>query len=363
MTLQARLDAAIDAALGTRIVGCVVLVHQQGQPVYARAAGLADRETGRPMQLDAIFRLASVTKPIVTTTALHMADLGLLSLDDPVAAYLPYFTPKAPDGSRPDILLRHLMSHTAGLGYNVPPNVAGGLSGPLMPLTENLRRLSRQPLIFAPGTGWEYGMSIDVLGGVIAAINRSTLAETVARYATGPLGMADTGFGVTDPGRLVPAYMDGTPPQRMADLQQVPSDDGSLTLFDQTRIFLPKAPQSGGAGMAGTAADVMKLLEAVRTATILTAATRDTALSNQIGDLPRRDTDAGKRFGFLGAVTIDPALAQFPVPVGTVDWGGAWGHNWIIDPGSETTIVTLTNTLWEGCNGPFRADIAAAVFG
>lgn len=363
MTLQTRIDTAIDAALGSRIVGCVVLVHQQGQPVYARAAGLADREAGRPMQRDAIFRLASVTKPIVTTTALYMADLGLLSLDDPVSKFLPYFTPQAPDGSRPDILIRQLMTHTSGLGYDVAADVAGGLSGPLMPLTENLRRLSRQALRFAPGTGWEYGMSIDVLGAVIAAINRSTLAETVARYVTGPLGMVDTGFGVTDPARLVPHYMDGTPPQRMADLQQVPSDDGSLTLFDSTRIFQPEAPQSGGAGMAGTADDVMTMLEAVRTGTIISPATRDAALSNQIGDLPRPDLDAGKCFGLLGAVTIDPALAQFPVPPGTVDWGGAWGHNWIVDPSSQTTIVSLTNTIWEGCNGPFREDIAAAVFG
>ena len=149
----------------------------------------------------------------------------------------------------------------------------------------------------------------------------------------------------------------------MADLQQVPSDDGSLTLFDQTRIFEPLAPQSGGAGMAGTADDVMKLLEAVRTASILTQATRDAALSNQIGTLPRRDSDAGKRFGLLGAVTQDPVAAGFPVPQGCVDWGGAWGHNWIIEPASRTTIVTMTNTVWEGCNGPFREEIAGAVFG
>jgi CubicO group peptidase (beta-lactamase class C family) len=363
MTLQARVDAAIDAALGSRIVGCVVLISQQGQPAYARAAGLADREAERRMQRDAIFRLASITKPIVTTAALRMADLGLMSLDDPVAKYLPYFTPEAPDGSRADIRIRQLMTHTSGLGYNVPADVAGGLSGPLMPLTENLRRLARQRLNFTPGTAWEYGMSIDVLGGVIAAINGTTLAETVARYVTGPLGMADTAFGVTDRARLVPHYMDGRPPQRMADLQAVPGEDGSLTLFDSTRIFQPEAPQSGGAGMAGTADDVLALLEAVHTARILRPATRDAALSNQIGDLPRRDKDAGKRFGLLGAVTEDPAAAQFPVPVGTVDWGGAWGHNWIIAPASQTSIVTLTNTLWEGCNGPFREEIAAAVFG
>lgn len=363
MTLQNRIDAAIDAALGTRIVGCVVLVNQRGRRSYARAAGLADREAGRTMEPDAIFRLASVTKPIVTTTALHMADLGLLSLEDPVAKYLPYFTPEAPGGSHPDILIRQLMSHSSGLGYNVPDDVAGGLSGPLMPLTENLRRLSRVPLNFAPGTGWLYGMSIDVLGGVLAAINRTTLAEVVARYVSGPLGMADTRFGVTDPARLAQPYADGTPPVRMDDLHEMPGDDGNIVAFSAPRIFQADAPQSGGAGMAGTASDVMALLDAVTNATIIRPATRDIALSNQIGDLPRRPSDAGKRFGLLGAVTVDPVLSNNPVPVGTVDWGGAWGHNWMIEPASQTTIVTLTNTLWEGCNGPFREQVAAAVFG
>ena len=362
-TLQTRIDAAIDAALGTRIVGCVVLVNQHGQRIYGRAAGLADREAGRAMEPDAIFRLASVTKPIVTTTALHMADLGLLALEDPVTRYLPYFTPEAPDGSRPVITLRQLMTHTSGLGYILPDDVPGGLSGPLMPLTENLRRLSRVPLTFAPGTGWMYGMSIDVLGGVLAAINRSTLGEVLARYTTGPLAMKDTLFGVSDPARLAQPYADGAPPERMREDHAMNGDDGGVVMFSSSRIFQSNAPQSGGAGMAGTAADVMALLDGVTNATIIAPATRDIALSNQIGDLPRRPSDAGKRFGLLGAVTVDPVLSNNPVPVGTVDWGGAWGHNWMIEPASQTTIVTLTNTLWEGCNGPFREQVAAAVFG
>lgn len=363
MTLTSRIDSAVEAALGTRIVGCVVLVNRAGQRIYQRAAGLADREAGRAMTQDAIFRLASVTKPIVTTTALHMAELGLLSLEDPVTKYLPYFSPEAPDGSRPAITIRQLMSHTSGLGYIVPEDVASGLSGPLMPLTENLRRLSRVPLNFAPGTGWLYGMSIDVLGGVLAAINRSSLAEVLARYTTGPLGMKDTAFVVTDPTRLAQPYCDGTPPVRMAELHGMPNDDGSVTMFSSSRIFQPDAPQSGGAGLAGTADDVMALLDAVTNASIISPATRAEALANQIGDLPRRDSDAGKRFGLLGAITVDPAAAQNPVPVGTVDWGGAWGHNWMIEPESRTTIVVLTNTLWEGCNGPFREEVAGAVFG
>lgn len=89
MSLQTNLDAAIDAALGDRIVGCVVLVKQNGTEIYARTAGFADRETGHKLERDAIWRLASVTKPIVATAALKMMEAGLLQLDDPVSKFLP----------------------------------------------------------------------------------------------------------------------------------------------------------------------------------------------------------------------------------------------------------------------------------
>ena len=164
MGVSERADAVIDAAVRSDIVGCVVLINEGGKNVYARAAGYADREAGKATTLDTIFRLASVTKPIVATTALRMIDLGLLSLDDPVTKYLPFFTPKAPDGTTPMILIRHLLTHTSGLTYASAPDdvTRGSDTKPMIPLEENLRRLARAPLQFAPGSKWEYGMSIDV---------------------------------------------------------------------------------------------------------------------------------------------------------------------------------------------------------
>ncbi len=362
MTIGSRLDAAIDAALGSRIVGCVVLVCRDGQPVYERAAGLADREAGRAMRRDAIFRLASVTKPIVAAAALRMADLGLIGLDDPVADHLPYFTPVSPDGVARPILIRHMLTHTSGLSYDVGPDISTGLSGPLISLEQNLRRLAARPLSFPPGGGWEYGMSIDVLGGVIATVNGSDLAGAVSRYVTGPLGMTDTLFGVDDKARLAVPYADGRPPNRMGEPEVFQDPEGD-TVFSPARISQTDAPQSGGAGMAGTADDLMRLLEALRAGDFLRPKTRETAFGNRIGTLERRAKDAGKRFGYLGAVTVDPAAAQTALPVGAVDWGGAWGHNWVIDPGTGTSIVVCTNTAFEGCNGPFREEVIGAVFG
>lgn len=363
MDIAQRIDAAVDAALGRRIVGCVILVSRRGEPVHSRTAGFADREAGRRMQEDAIFRLASVTKPIVAAAALRLIDQGRLTLDDPVARHLPFFTPPAPGGGTAEMTIRHLLTHTSGLTYDtVPPDVSAGIIGPEIPLQENLRRLARHPLAFAPGTAWGYGTSIDVLGGVVEAITGTTLGEAVADLVTGPLGMADTIFGVTDPARLAKPYGDSDPPHPMGEPETLTRADGTSTTFSPGRIFISQ-PQSGGAGMAGSAADVLRLLEGLRAGPFLTDATRAAAFANQIGDLPRRPGDAGKRFCLLGALMADPAAAGSPAPAGTVDWGGVWGHHWIIDPGSGTTVVTCTNTAFEGCNGAFRDEITQAVFG
>ena len=357
MELTARLDAALHSALGTRIVGCVVLVNRGGREVYARAAGLADREAGRGMARDAVFRLASVTKPVVAAAVLRLVDQGRMALDDAVTRFLPDFRPRGPDGREGVILIRHLLSHTSGLTYGGGGTYPRGLSGPLITQDEVMAGVAAEPLLFAPGTGWEYGMSTDVLGAVVAQVMGGDVAGAVASLVTGPLGMVDTRFGVSDRARLAQPYCDGTPPVRMAGEVTV-----AETPFSVPRIFEPRAPQSGGAGMAGTADDVMRLLEALR-GDFLSADLRDASFANQIGTIARRDTDAGKRFGFLGAVTEDPVAAGTALPIGAVDWGGAWGHNWVVDRASQTTIVVCTNTTFEGCNGPFREEVTQAVFG
>src|SRR3954465_4400516 len=114
----AAINRAIDQALSDkRIVGGVVLVMQDGNLLYRRAAGLADRERAVPMREDAVFRLASLTKPLVTAAALSLAEVGKIAPADPVTRYLPDFRPALPNGEVPVITLRHLLTHTAGLAY------------------------------------------------------------------------------------------------------------------------------------------------------------------------------------------------------------------------------------------------------
>lgn len=365
MGVAERADAVVDAAVRSDIVGCVVLINQGGKQVYSRAAGYADREAGTKTTEDTIFRLASVTKPIVATTALRMVDLGLLSLDDPVTKYLPFFTPKGPDGAPPTILIRHLLTHTSGLTYPSAPDdvTRGSDTKPLIPLEENLRRLARAPLQFMPGTKWEYGMSIDVLGGVLGAIEGdiSDVDAAVIKYVSGPLGMNDTRFSVTDAARLAHPYGDGAPPFRMAEPQRLVNAKGDVSVMSPGRILAPGQTQCSGSAMAGTAGDFMKVLEAVRT-DFLSPALRDQALGNQIGAVAGPANRAGSKFTFLGALHLDVAASGWHKN-GLIEWGGIWGNSWILDPATGTSVVAYTNTMWSGCDGRFRDAIRDAVFG
>lgn len=369
LQMKARVDAAIDRALSERrIVGTVVLVARDGELVYARAGGLADREADRPMERDAIFRLASLTKPLVAATALAMIEQGVMALDDIVADHLPYFQPMW-DGRPARITVRHLLTHTSGLSYDdalIEKFETGwGLSGPIVTLEENTRRIGQMPLKFAPGTGWEYSLATDVLGGLVAALNHSSLDEAVQRYVTGPLGMDDTRFLVTDSRRLAAPY-DGSPtPARMSDPHRGKHADGSPgPIFSPGRILNKEAPQSGGGGMAGTADDFLKFLEAIRTGggSILGEAIVVEALSNQIGDLIRAG-QPGRLFGWLGAVIADPVAAGSPASKGSVSWGGVYGHQWLLDPAERLSVLSLTNTAWEGCLGAYPNEIRRAVYG
>ncbi|MCX8997774.1 beta-lactamase family protein [Rhizobiaceae bacterium BDR2-2] len=369
-----RLDAAIDAALAEkRVVGAVVLVAKDGEIVYSRAAGLADREAGLPMRADAIFRLASITKPIVTAAAMKLVEEGVLSPGDPVTRWLPDFRPRLPDGSSPEISVHHLLTHTSGLGYRFLEgegspyhtlDVSDGLDQPGLSLAENLSRIAGVPLAFAPGQGWCYSLGLDVLGGIMERAAGMPLPDLVRRAVTGPLEMKDTDFSVADCLRLAVPYANDQPePVRMTDGISVPMN-GTAAIFAPGRILDPASYPSGGAGMAGTAHDVLRFLEAIRTggAPFLTPETVATMMRDHVGAHVAAQRP-GWGFGYGWAVLVDPQAAAVPHAEGTLTWGGIYGHSWFVDRANGLTAVLLTNTAFEGMAGVLPADIRAAVYG
>jgi CubicO group peptidase (beta-lactamase class C family) len=373
--LSAEVDDVIDQALSSgRIVGTVVLIARDGKLVYQRAAGLADREAGEAMQLDTLFRLASLTKPIVSTATMVLVEHGQLSLDDPVTLWLPDFRPALPNGERPPITIRQLLTHTSGLNYGFwqPPGseyhcagISDGLDEPGRSMEENLARLASVPLMFPPGEGWQYSLSLDVMGAVIEQVSGRTLPEAVKQLVTDPLGMNDTDFAVRDAGRLAAAYADGPDqPVRMSDRHVVPFAEGAGIVFAPSRVFDSSSYPSGGTGMVGTGPEFLRFLETLRSGggPLVKPDTAAAMMRNQVGDLPVNARGAGWGFGFGAAVLKDPEQAGSLQPAGTWGWGGVYGHSWFIDPANRLTVVGLTNTAIEGMAGRFPAGLLNAVY-
>lgn len=373
--LARRVDAVLDDYVGRgAIIGAVTLIARDGRLAYRRAAGLADREGGRAMTVDTRFRLASVTKPFVTAAALALVERGQLDLAAPVSRWLPDFRPCF-EGEDAAITVRHLLTHTSGLGYGFAQGPAGpyqaagvsdGIDRPGIGLEENLRRLAALPLLYRPGSAWQYSLATDALGAVMAAAAGRPLPELVRALVTDPLGLPGAGFGTAEPGRLATAYADAPAgPVRMTDPHDLPFGEGGAIRFAPSRAGDPEAYPSGGAGMVGAPGDALVLLETLRAGggPVLRPETVAALTSNAVGDMAAQGIGAGWGFGLGVAVLVDPSAAATPQSPGTWRWGGVYGHNWFVDPVERLTVVTFTNTAVAGMNGPIREAVRDAVYG
>ncbi|MEQ9898794.1 serine hydrolase domain-containing protein [Pectobacterium punjabense] len=375
--LSTRIQTVVQQALDERrLVGTVVLVAHNGALIHQQAAGWADRETARPMTLDAIFRLASVSKPIVSVAALVLVAQGRLDLDEDITRWMPTFQPRLPDGCPARITVRQLLSHTAGLGYRffedhadgpyARAGVSDGMDASGITLDENLSRIASVPLLYVPGTSWGYSLATDVLGALIERIHGSSLDEAIRQLVTDPLGMHDTGFVVRAPLRLTTAYVNDTPePHRLTEGEMVSPFEGAIGIaYSPARIFDAQAFPSGGAGMVGSAWDLLRLLEALRKGegvplpdALIEEMGRDQTQGLELPNAP------GCGFGLGFSVLRDPQLAESPESSGTWRWGGAYGHSWFVDRTQGLSVVAFTNTMYEGMSGRFVTDLRDAVYG
>ncbi|WP_339246018.1 serine hydrolase domain-containing protein [Paenibacillus sp. FSL F4-0243] len=373
--LSGRIDEVIDRTLADKLlVGAVIKVAIDGELVYSRAAGLADREMSRLMQEDALFRLASVSKPIVSTAALVLVAQGRLQLDDRVDRWLPEFRPRLQNGEFATLTIRHLMTHTAGLSYRFfqeengsyqSAGVSDGMDQSGITLEENLRRLASVPLLYTPGTEWKYSIATDVLGAVIAKVTETPLNEAVHSLVTKPLGMSDTGFIAVNRERLATSYANDTPePRPLHDPDSIAFMEGTAGfLLAPGRALDDTAYHSGGAGMVGSAGDFLQLLETLRKggAPLLPESLVHDMTTNQIGDLPMAFWP-GRGFGLGITVLKDPVAADTSESPGTWRMGGTYGHSWFVDPEQRLSVVAFTNTALEGMSGQFTVDLCDAIY-
>jgi CubicO group peptidase (beta-lactamase class C family) len=267
-----------------------------------------------------------------------------MRLGDSVRRWLPEFAPRLADGRAPEITVHQLLTHSAGLTYTFMEapdgpyprlKISNGFDRTDADLDEIVRRIAAAPLSYEPGAGWGYSMSIDVLGAVIEKVTRQSLPQAVAELVLNPLDLRDTGFAVVDPRRLVVHYADNTPePRRLIGDDQV-NFFGKAVAFSPVRLLEGKAFPSGGAGMAGTASDVLTFLETVRAGGLLQSQTRSAMFKVQAPTGAQAE-GPGWEFGFGGAVLVDPRAAGTPQAAGTLQWNGAYGHKWFIDPANSS---------------------------
>ncbi|MBV1810004.1 serine hydrolase domain-containing protein [Pseudomonas viridiflava] len=355
-----------------QIVGGVLLVAQGGVLRDVSARGWADRERRVIVTRGTRFRLASLTKLLTSVAVLQLCEQGVLSLDAPVTDWLPAFRPRLSDGRESVITLRHLLSHSSGLGYGFeqPPDnayeaagVSDGLDRVAFDLQENLSRMAKLPLLFEPGTAWGYSLATDVLGAVIEQGTGRGLSQVIDEQVTRPLGMASTSFR-QDQGRLARAYKDGAgAPERIGDGDVLVLESGTARV-SSGRVYGAQAYESGGAGMLGTADDYLKLLECLRLggAPLLNSVSTAALLSNAIGKVTLKGRGAGWTFGLGPVILADPLAAGQRQGAGTWSWCGVYGSHYWVDPVSEISLVVLTNTAVAGAWGRFADALVEAVY-
>lgn len=359
-----------------RLVGAVVLVREHGALRHASATGLADRESATPMQRDQLFRLASVSKPLLSTVILGLVAEGVLDLDAPVQRWLRDFRPALADGSTPAISLRQLLSHSSGLGYRfleadakgpyARAGVSDGMDANPLSLADNVRRIAQAPLLFAPGSRWLYSLGVDVAGAVAEAATGESLQALFERLLAAPLGLRDTAFAARNAARLATPYVSDTPqPHRLREGEVVAPFEGTVGIeYSLARATDASRFPSAGAGLVGSADEVMAVLEALRDVQrsgLLPPALAAEMASPQVGEQGPPEP-AGWGFGLGFAVLRDAAASGTPQNAGTWRWGGAYGHSWFVDPARGLSVVALTNTLYEGMDGAFVDELRDAVY-
>ena len=359
----ARIDRALQRYVDeNRIGGAVALVLREGQPVYERAFGWSDKEAGRKMTTDTIFRIASQTKAITSTAILSLVEEGKLTLNDPVGRVIPQFakTTVASGGAivpaKRAITIRDLLTHTAGISYGTEPAIASqyeakGL-GPAAgfgwytadkdeSVCTTMERLATLPFVAQPGEQWVYGYNTDILGCVVERASGMPLDAFVKTRITEPLGMKDTQFFLpaAQRNRLAAVYASG--------------DDGLIRRApDGPRgqgnyVDGPRRNFAGGAGLLSTARDYGRFLEMIRRGgeldgvRILAPRTVKLMTTNQVGTL---HSTTGLGFG-LGFETTDRYGANGLDSEGAFGWAGAYGTVYRIDPEAKVALLLMIQLL------------------
>ena len=378
-----------DYVASGKLPGCLTAVMRRGKLAYLAHTGMADPDIGRPVDEETVFRIYSMTKPIVSAAAMTFFEEGRFQLDDPVARFLPEFadTPVWVDGEGGDMRTEppaepmkiwHLLTHTAGLVYgarnDTPVGALCRASGIDFSsrnggdLAETVRKLAEIPLRWQPGTRWEYSVATDVLGRLVEVLAGQPLDEVVQARIFDPLGMSDSGFQVRS--EQLPRFAALYTAKEGGIVRYDGSDDTASHARDVT-LF------SGGGGLVSTAADYLRFAEMIRRKGVFGDTRilgRRTVELMAMNHLPNNSDMAGMGtpvhsetsyegigFGLGFSVVLDPATAKAACSPGELAWGGAASTAFWIDPVEEISVVFLTQ-LMPSSTYPIRRELRSLVY-
>jgi CubicO group peptidase (beta-lactamase class C family) len=365
----ARIDQALQSYVDkNEIAGAVALVLRDGQPVYQKAVGWADKEARKPMTMDAIFRIASQSKAITSAAVLMLFEEGKINLGDPVSKFIPQFahttvatrsdTGRVITPAKREITIHDLLTHTSGISYGTdqlvgPLYAAKGL-GPSAgwgwytadknePICTTMERLASLPFVAQPGEKWVYGYSLDVLGCVVERASGMPFDQFVRTRITEPLGMRDTFFFVPAEkrARLVSVYMNDS----AGVLRKAPEGAKGQGHYADG----PRRNFSGGAGLLSTAHDYGRFLQMIANGgqldgvRILAPHTVMLMTTNQSDSLFTKFAPCDG-FGFAFSVRERGGCDDVS-SVGTYGWGGAYGSSYMVDPKEHLVIIFMENRL------------------
>ena len=369
-----------------KLPGLLVAIVRNDRLAWFETCGYRDVETKRAVEPDTIYRIYSMTKPITTVAALMLYEEGCFQLDDPVAKFIPAFADTRvfaggdADSFTTEPLVRpvtvhDLMIHTSGLTYGFQHEHAVDalyrkrqveFNANIGPLAGVVEAAAAQPLVFQPGTRWNYSVSTDVLGRLVEIWSGVPLDTFFDERILRPLDMRDTGFHVPEGqgDRLASSY--------------VQADDGGLALVDpagESRFLEPAITLSGGGGLVSTAADYLRFVRMLRGhgtlegARILGRKSVELMTTNHLpGDLadmgrPRfaEMPFAGIGFGLGVSVLLDPAKARILGSPGEYAWGGMASTAFWADP-AEDMIVLLLTQLMPSSAYPIRRELRVLTY-
>jgi CubicO group peptidase (beta-lactamase class C family) len=355
--------------------GYVLLVARGGKLVYSATIGMRDRARRLPMTLDTRFRLASMTKPITCVAVLMLYEEGRFHLDDPVSRFLPefanerVFTGVDAQGAllsvpaKEPVTIRHLLTHTSGLGYVFDPSTPLGKAYNALPITAHstladaVRAIAGAPLYFQPGTGWRYSYADDVLGRLVEVVSGMPFERFLKTRLFEPLGMTHTGFYIaeSDLPLLATLYKHGSTGELEPSEASMPGSPAD-----------PNRWPSGGGGLISTAGDYLRFAQMLENGgslggkRVLSPVTVALMSSNHVPDdamFKFWGADSrGLGYGLGVGILIDAVSSPQAGFTGDYSWGGLWDTHWVASPRSGIVAVLLTQVDPRGNQSPQRTD-------